>query len=761
MKPLDGDSFENEVLRVARALWPSAGFTGPVIEDGLERDGIFETEEVTNLLECTTERSKSKAEKDLKKLRGLIAKRSGRAKPSVGWLVTQHEPTADQRGLLRANESINLVSLATFRSRLIDAFDYLGARDDAPFGSARDPVTGTTSFTEVDVYVDNPMRSQSPGRELLDAGRLVDRLVDSRRCLVLGDYGMGKSMLLRDVYSRLAKRYRTGDGLRFPVHINLREHQGQTDHIEMLERHARSIGFPNSHQLVRAWRAGRVDLMLDGFDEIGTLGWSGPTKDVRAIRRRSVQAVRSLISESSSDVGVLISGRSHFFDSAGEMLGALGAESFEVVDLQPFGATQIDQLLSRYEKHHGRQAWIPAWVPARPLLLSHIAARGLIAEMASIAPELDPASGWDRLLDMITAREALIEAGIDGQTLRTVLERVASVARSRGDGLGPIEFDDTVAAFHSVVGHAPDENATVLLQRLPGLGAPDAQNGSRRFIDGSLADAARVGDFVRVVLDPYSAKLDDQWKHCLGRLGVEIAAERLQSTPGAESLLAVAIDRLGGDSLRSVAVADMLRTAAQGGFATEATSPIQVGETVLENLDWLDANADLRRVEFADCIIDEIQLSFDSDGDQRMPTFRRCLIGDVVGRVSQKDLPAGKFVDCEVNEYSDSTATTGAILDSSMPTGARVLLTILKKLYRQAGGGRKEKSLRRGLPPADRPLVRDVIKIAESEGLVLSGRAGSQTVLMPVRSLTGRVNEILDSPAASADPAIVACSKLG
>jgi len=60
--------FQTETLRVARQLWPQAEYGGPEIVDGRERDGIFETEECTHLLECTVSRSQDKADKDSKKL---------------------------------------------------------------------------------------------------------------------------------------------------------------------------------------------------------------------------------------------------------------------------------------------------------------------------------------------------------------------------------------------------------------------------------------------------------------------------------------------------------------------------------------------------------------------------------------------------------------------------------------------------------------------------------------------------------------------
>ncbi len=38
--------FENEVRRIARAIWPSAQYSGAAIAESRERDGIFETEEL-------------------------------------------------------------------------------------------------------------------------------------------------------------------------------------------------------------------------------------------------------------------------------------------------------------------------------------------------------------------------------------------------------------------------------------------------------------------------------------------------------------------------------------------------------------------------------------------------------------------------------------------------------------------------------------------------------------------------------------------
>ncbi len=71
--------FENEVRRIARLLWPGSEYDGAAIEEGRERDGIFETSDFVHLIECTVSRSKQKAIDDLEKahlLRSILLHRN-------------------------------------------------------------------------------------------------------------------------------------------------------------------------------------------------------------------------------------------------------------------------------------------------------------------------------------------------------------------------------------------------------------------------------------------------------------------------------------------------------------------------------------------------------------------------------------------------------------------------------------------------------------------------------------------------------------
>jgi len=202
--------------------------------EGRERDGLFETEECIHVVEATTSRKKDKAEADLGKLGALTGKlqRKTTIKAVRGWLVTQDEPTADQRKAAeKYRPVVTILSFSQFQSRLIDSRAYLTARDDYAFGSVRDPATGESSATIE--YIELLLSNAESG-EIETPSRVAGRLRRGGRCVVLGDYGAGKSMTLRWIYRELRGAHFRGESSRFPVYINLRDHYGQSDPGELL-----------------------------------------------------------------------------------------------------------------------------------------------------------------------------------------------------------------------------------------------------------------------------------------------------------------------------------------------------------------------------------------------------------------------------------------------------------------------------------------------------------------------------------------------
>lgn len=748
----DGE-FEDEVRRIARLLWPAAEFGGARIIDDRERDGIFETSDLVNVIECTVSRSKVKAIEDTKKLEKLVKKLLPHVpdRKVLGWFVTLHEPTADQRNVVSATQGrVVACSFDQFRSKLVDARSYLTQRKKYPFGSVRDPETGQADYQPK--YVPLDILDERGASYTLD--QIAGSIQDGARVCLLGDYGAGRSATSRELFLQLARQSWENKSVRFPVLLNLRDHHGQTEPVEALERHARRIGFSPENSLVRAWRGGYVHLLLDGFDEVASAGWAGRTARLRDLRYRSMELLRAFVRETPSTAGVLMTGRAHFFDNQKELAVALGlAPGFLLLALNEFSSAQVATFLKN-SRWHGV---IPAWLPSRPLLLAYLMSRNLLSRTLESEVDLGPAVGWDELLKRITEREAEIEAGVEPESIRNLIEWLASLARTTIDGLGPLSADTIVEAFRDVCGYSPDDRGAVLLQRLPGLSTAQSEDGSRVFIDRDFAEAARAGMIVRFVEDPFNTKLrSETWQSSLRPLGLAVTAHRLTEAGGKPGRVLAALSHAYRGLKSATLSADLLLALVQAGWEYTGEGLYLSGVFVPElRLDDLGTN--LSSVEFQDCVIGILEITPDLEATA-VPVFRRCHFGSVEGRTGERDLPAGRFVDCDFDDFEITARTTAALLALSLPLSTRVLLTIVKKLYAQAGRGRKESALYRGLDQRAQSLIVGMLELLQREGFVTRTRQSGQTVWLPARGGPHRQRalSILAAPTASNDSVIVA-----
>lgn len=750
-------AFENEVLRVCRALFAKdRPYQGSIFLDEKERDGIFIGEDAVVVVEATVSTKLDKAKKDGRKLEQACNRLSQehRFKAVKGYFVTREEPTAEQRRFIDGLAApIVTCSLTQLRSMLIDSREYLSLRNKYQFGSAVNPGTGSTS--DLGEYIDVQLTSNSSDSRTFTAADIANSTARGRTVVLLGDYGAGKSTTLRQVHNLLSERHRRASNEPFPVFLNLRDHQGQKEPDEALRRHANKVAFDSPTRLVRAWRAGEVHLILDGYDEIAATGWLGRTSDLRQIRHRSVELIRRFVDQTPLEVGITLSGRRHFFDNQAELERSLslGSRNPTILFTDEFNPGQIQQYLTTF----GWQGALPDWVPSRPLLLGYLVSSGLLQDLAN-GESLDPASGWDMLLDRICQREAKMEVGIDGTTIRQVVERLATIARGCTSGIGPIFKDDLARAFTEVCGYAPDEGSYVLLQRMPGLGTMDLSDGSRHFVDGDLADTARSGDLVRYIA---SAGVDSGIEQLQGTvtaqgpLGVSVSALRCRvaGVSGAQTLpMATRLKNRGASdalALDCVRVGLML-----GGIASAPRIAVQ--EQLIDSLVFTDIESDLEALVFADCIIELLDIT-DYEGSGSLPRFERCSLGVVLGAASLSTLPPGHFVDCTFDSFDPSAKTTQALLATAgLTPRQRVLLTILKKTYLQRGTGRKDSALVRGLDDKHRLYVSELLALLLASGLLARGRSGSATVYFPVRGMQRRVRSILEAGASSQDPILTA-----
>lgn len=757
--------FEADVLRVARALYVGDApiFPGSSYLDNQERDMVFITDDVVVVIEATTSNRREKAQKDGAKLdracRELQSKYPYRA--VKGFFVTRDKPTTDQRQVIdKFPTPIQACSFNQFHSLLIKAEEYLACRNNYPFGSARDPETASHKLLEK--YI--PIDLIDDKGNVHSVSDLCENLSAGGRCVLLGDYGAGKSMTMRELYKGLEASYRQSSTFRFPVLLNLRDHQGQADPAEALARHARRMGFDQPSRLMRAFLAGDVHLLLDGFDEIATPGWVGRTDRLREVRFRGAELIRNFVELAPADSGLMISGRAHFFDGAAEMRRALGLRQLSII----VRANDYSDLqLQNYLRNKGWVAEIPEWFPARPLLVGYLVGRGLLGDVVGLNDGYAPAQGWDELLNKICERESYLNqsTGVSGPLVRQILERIATIARTTGDGLGPITSDHLRTAFREVCGYEPDEGSYVLLQRLPGLGVQgtlgeDDENlaagasGPRYFVDEVVADALRAGDVVRFVKSQGQG-LQEYWHgtpRVMDGLGVEVASMQLDNSNVAASQVLKSALQVQAKDGSDTYVVDLLRIAIEMTEGPQAIPALKVDGVIVPYLSAGIGLSSAGNVTFSDCIIQTLDMSdFESGSD--IPYFNECVFGVVEGLASPAALPEGKFTQCDFEQFDARSRTNSGLLGIvKLSERQRVALTILKKLYIQRGSGRRESALSRGLNPAFKVHVGTALTAIKREGLAEQARIGKGTIYLPTRGSRERVRRILDAPTATADP---------
>lgn len=743
-----GEDFEIEVRRVAQARWPGGEKSGVAIVDGRERDGVYITRDQVVVIEATTLRTLEKARQDGKKLDDLTKKygRSHKMHAVKGFFVTKNEPTAHQIEEIRAlkNNAVVAVSFDEFRAQLIDARGYMDLRGTKAFGSARSP-EDDTDYEHPGKYVGMELLESSPRADRTwDVSKIAGDLVEGKRFLLLGDFGAGKSMTLREIYFRLETAFKSGETLRFPIYLNLDDHIGQTDPSEALERHARRLGFDEPNTLVKAWRSGYVTLLLDGFDEMAAVNWSGDLSRVHEARRRAVQLVSEFNNQSPRNMSIICAGRQHYFDSEEERQTALSYTNDTVVlSLNDFTDAQVKQFL--------KKSSVPPWLPRRPFLLGYLAGRNMLPDDGG---EQDPAKGWDELINGIVEREARATVATDGKTIRRVLERLASYARTTLDGLGPLSFDEIGSAFREIVGRAPEESDLVMLQRLPGLGVVShTSTVGRRFIDGDLAQTLAAGDPFEFSINPYGGcdgLNAHEWHLTLGDLGSNVLAARSEDAqiPSTGQLQAA---RVAAENDWCALAFDLRAAIARRDEQPASQSTLSLNSSIeILDLDLTAVGSCIADVRFQGAVIHHLTLELPVDASS-CPTFTNCLFETVEGCASEDDLPADRFSGCSFEKFDSAASTTSALLSLNLPPATRVGLTILKKLFVQRGSGRLDSALRRGLDEKDRKYVNDALKVFESNGLIFPSRTGNRKSWLPANSERGRITAILQSPMTSSD----------
>jgi hypothetical protein len=138
-----------------------------------------------------------------------------------------------------------------------------------------------------------------------DTGEIADHLRAGRHVILLGEYGSGKSRCVRELFRHLAETA-TGD-FHHPLAVDLREAWGLRRGTELIRRHFDDLGLEAiCGSAIKAFNAGSITILLDGFDELGSQAWNNDPARLREIRARALQGVKDVVQRCKG--GVLIAG---------------------------------------------------------------------------------------------------------------------------------------------------------------------------------------------------------------------------------------------------------------------------------------------------------------------------------------------------------------------------------------------------------------------------------------------------------------------
>lgn len=744
----NGEEFESEVRRIARALWGAIdGDGGASIVDGRERDCLFKAGDITHYIECTRHRTLEKVRSDSKKMVKYRDTETKHGRLVKLWIVTEHEPTADQQDEAR-NNGIVILSLHQFERQIIDADAYLEFRKHHRFGSATDPDTDSHDVSNVK-YQPTIIRNDSNGDEI-SANHVADMLTAGKRIVLLGDYGMGKSVTLREVFTILRKRRIKGETSRTPILLNLREHWGQRSVAEALERHGREIGFSHPTQLIRALHLGKLIVMLDGFDELASIQWTSrdPAR-MREARRTAVALVKAFADKTINNQGFIVAGRDHFFDNRAEMDTALGLKAnVEHLVLDGFSLSEMREYLAGRGFNHE----LPDWLPNRPLLLGYLSRDNMIGKIVTETAGITPSQAWDSIVTRTCEREANIHQYLDADSVRRILEILASTVRDTASGLGPVSERHVFDAFRDVTGMDADEAARPLLMRLPGLSTRGEADGGRSFLDDHMLDVLRTSDLVRFAQDPHSDPRARNWVHCIGPIGIELATEKIRNEKTSPTRQVVtscqhAVRKWGAKALAIdlMQVARSLSTDEHIDF-----EKLTIAGATIPVLD-LSEGPIPKGLHLKDLIIHRFHAPESTPKDL---IIQDCLFETAFGIHGDDSIPEW-ITNCTAVVFDGATTNADILRRESLPIGVRVALTVLRKLFIQHGHGRKENALSRGMSQEAQRRVGPLLSLIASERIAFSLSVRGESLWHPIQGQRRRVQEMIDAPMTSRDPFLV------
>lgn len=700
--------------------------------NGVDFDGVvrISSDEIV-LIEITTERTLQKIRDDINKIQPTKIQLAVEGAICRGFIVLEDEPTASMIEAGKASH-IKVCSAAEFSKEFFDFPSYDSLRKKFPFGSAVDSKTGANDSREF-ISVNY---AESEGSKKYKLENIASSLQRGQNIILTGDFGTGKSRCVREIYELL--RLRTRESGAFPLAINLRDHWSSSSALEIIAGHLGNIGISNSiDNAIRLLNSGNLILLLDGFDEIGTQVHDARIEDRKSLRRRAVQGVRDLISRGKT--GILITGRSHFFDSSEEMIESLGLST----DSDTYCIEAPDEFSyeegNKYLEAVGIKSVVPAWLPRKPLVFQ------LLVELdpEDVGNILSRKHGeyefWGTFIHAVCRRESRgVGGSIAPQTIHMILHRLASVTRYSNTCNGRLSPSDIDKAYQEVVGSVPDQSGRQLLSRMCTLGRLEPESPDRHFLDLNVLDILRAEALISDIVGMRDTQDQAQWCQSLRHLGVLHAAQTIKYFDLEQHCFSYL--KKNSNSRNTKKLGEVVSILSVYGVEPLDFQALQLSGTVLPVLN-LSARS-IKNLVLKDSEIDSLFIGGTPITPEDGMVIDGCIISYAFGVSDAQGFPIW-VKDTESFNY-ERISNASRIKESVLPPAQKLFLSIIHKIFFQPGGGREEGSLLKGgygqkFSPK---LVDAIIKILLRERVIDRAKGDSGWVYKPIRRHTDRMNKI-------------------
>lgn len=700
---------------------------------GINIDGVIHvSDDEVVLIEITENRTLDKVREDILKLANARMAQFQTGVSCKAFVVLDEEPTLSMVETGKSSH-VTVSSAAAFAYSFFSYSDYVHNRARLPFGSAVDSVTGEN---DTRTYVQVSLRDRDTQKQF----RVDDitRLLAQGSCIVLyGDYGTGKSRLVRETFEALNARTRQSSA--YPLAINLRDHWGSSNYLEILAGHLAGLGLSTSiDNAVRLLNSGHLILLLDGFDEIGAQSHDVNISDRQALRKTALRGIRDLISRTRG--GVLLTGRSQYFDDDSELLQAIGKSANPPIVLETpsaFSPTEAKEYLSQL----GLAIEPPAWLPRKPLVFQ-IAAELEPGDLAKILKAaFGPFEFWGAFLTAVTKRESRgVQDSIPPTTILSILTELGGLSRYADSFLGRFTPSNLNEAYQRATGSLPDAVGQQLLLRMCTLGRIEAISPDRQFLDSNIADILRAEHLIAHVtaLDPEIA--NTQWKQALSAIGIAHAQDATKYYDLSHSCFTM-LTKFGTSANRYL-LGELVSVLA----SIEHDSMDFKGLTIQHGrVPFLHFGSPtlIQNLRLHMCEIDCLSFDATSSKATENVTIHESIVNLALGISNASALP-NWITSTEVVECAESVANSARIKGSNLPGGQKLLLSIIHKLFFQKGAGREEAALLKGGygQKFDRTIVDSILKRMMHDGLIDRHKGNDGWVYVPIRRHADRMARV-------------------